>query len=78
MHHVMPLQGLRSGETAHIVDVVGLPDQVQRIKEMGLRSGVQVEMVRAGAPCILRLAGHKLCFRANDSLNVLVRPAVPA
>ncbi len=78
MHHLMPLARLRNGELAQIVEIVGRPDQVQRIKELGLRNGVEVQMVRSGAPCILKLAGQRLCFRASESLNVLVRMAVPA
>jgi hypothetical protein len=30
-------------------------------------------MVQSGSPCIIRMSGHKLCFRHNDALNVLVR-----
>ena len=32
-------------------------------------------MFRAGNPCIIRLAGHKVCLRADDLLHVLVEPA---
>ena len=53
--------------------VVGQPEQVHRLEELGLRGGTTVEMVQNGSPCIIRLAGHKLCFRADDMLHVLVR-----
>ena len=78
MPDIIPLNRLRSGETASIVEVVGRSDQVQRIKELGLHDGVEITMIRSGSPCIIRLAGHALCIRANELLNVLVRPAVPA
>ena len=77
MHRLVPLNRLRTGETALIVEVVGRSDQVQRIKELGLRDGTAISMVRSGSPCIIRLAGQTLCIRANELLNVLVEPAVP-
>jgi Fe2+ transport system protein FeoA len=41
--------------------------------ELGLRDGADIEMVQSGSPCIIRLAGHKLCFRADELFSVLVR-----
>lgn len=76
--HLVPLNRLPAGETAQIAEVVGRPDQVRRIKELGLHDGIEISMVRSGSPCIIRLAGQTLCIRANDLLNVLVRPGVPA
>ena len=78
MAGLIPLNRLRAGETGRVAEVVGRSDQVQRIKELGLHDGVEIAMVRSGSPCIIRLAGHTLCIRANQLLNVLVRPAVPA
>lgn len=78
MNELIPLDRLQTGEIAQVVEIVGRPEQVQRIKELGLRDGVEVAVVRSGRPCILRLAGQTLCFRASEFLDVLVRPAVPA
>ena len=75
MHDLVPLHLLDTGQVGHIGQVVGLPGQVQRLEELGLRGGAKVEVVRAGTPCIIRLSGQKLCFRADDLLNVLVRLA---
>ena len=72
---VIPLRLLPPGQTGEVVEIVGDPHQVHRLEELGLRAGMTVEMVQAGSPCIIRLAGHKLCFRHNKRLNVLVRPA---
>jgi ferrous iron transport protein A len=77
MHHLVPLNRLRTGETALVAEVLGRADQVQRIKELGLCDGTQISMVRSGSPCIIRIGGQTLCIRANDLLNVLVEPAVP-
>ena len=78
MHELIPLNRLRTGRIAQVAEVVGRPEQVQRIHELGLRDGAEVQMVRSGSPCIIRLAGHTLCFRPNDLLSVFVRTGVTA
>ncbi|MHB1036951.1 MAG: FeoA family protein [Pirellulales bacterium] len=71
---LIPLDRLPTGQSATVGQVVGHPDQVHRLEELGIRCGALVEMFRAGSPCIIRLAGQKLCFRANGLVNVLVTP----
>ena len=68
----IPLTLLRSGERARIQQLAGQSELVRRMEEMGLRAGQQVEMLQAGSPCIIRLAEHKLCLRADELLTVLV------
>ena len=71
---VIPLHRLPAGRCAKIVDVLGHPDHVHRLEEFGLRGGMQIEMFRTGNPCIIRLAGVKVCLRSDDRLNVMVEP----
>jgi ferrous iron transport protein A len=78
MPDMIPLDRLRAGEIAQIVSVVGRPEQVHRMKELGLHDGAEVSVIQSGSPCIIRLAGQTLCIRANELLRVLVRPAVTA
>lgn len=73
MIHDIPLHFLAAGEQARVVQVTGELEAVQRLMEMGLGPGTLVEMVTPGSPCILRLNGHKLCFRADDLLSILVQ-----
>ena len=73
-HSLMPLDMLRPGEWAEVADVGGDPAWVCRMAEMGLQAGCPVQMVQDGAPCLLRVAGCKLCLRADDSAHILVRP----
>jgi Fe2+ transport system protein FeoA len=73
MQAPIPLYLLRPGEEAEVAELVGRPDEVQRLAEIGFQTGALVEMVQSGAPCIIRLAGHKLCFREGESFQVLVR-----
>jgi Fe2+ transport system protein FeoA len=71
--NVIPLHFLSRGEVAEIDQLVGRVDEVHRLEELGLRSGVVVEMLQPGTPCIVGLAGHRLCFRQNDAVGILVR-----
>jgi ferrous iron transport protein A len=73
VHDLIPLSLLPTGQSARVDQVLGLPDEVHRLEELGLRGGASIEMVQSGSPCIIRLAGHKLCFRADELLSVLVR-----
>jgi Fe2+ transport system protein FeoA len=74
MYDMIPLWALAPGQTGRISEILGDPLQVHRLNELGLHPGSMVEMVQAGAPCIIRMSGNKLCFRQNAGLNVLVRP----
>jgi Fe2+ transport system protein FeoA len=73
MQDLVPLRQLGSGQTARIGRLVGCPEHVQRMEEMGLRSGATVEMVKSGVPCIVELSGARLCFRESDSFSIFVR-----
>jgi len=72
----IPLKHLLAGQSARISRIIGHPDHVHRLEEFGLRGGTKIQMFRPGNPCIIRLAGSKVCLRANDLLHVLVEPAV--
>ena len=73
---MIPLHELPAGRSACVSSILGEPDQVHRLHEFGLRGGTMIEMFRPGNPCIIRLAGNKVCLRADDLLRVLVEPTV--
>jgi len=73
-HDLLPLDMLRPGEWADVADVGGDQAWVCRMAELGLQPGCRVQMLRDGTPCLLRVAGCKLCLRSNDSAQILVRP----
>jgi ferrous iron transport protein A len=73
MPNLLPLQLLPSGHRARIDQLLGRPDDVHRLQELGLRVGSRVEMVQTGKPCIVTLDGAKLAFRHDDDCHVLVR-----
>jgi Fe2+ transport system protein FeoA len=57
---------------AEISQVLGSPEQVRRLEELGFRDGARLEVVRGGSPCIVRVAGTTLCFRHDELVRVLV------
>lgn len=71
---LIPLETLRVGQSAQIGRIHGHLDHVHRLKELGFHRGAKVEMYRPGNPCIIRLAGGKLCLRSDDLLRVFVEP----
>ena len=73
MYDLIPLNLLPAGQTANIDRVTGQREHVHRLEELGLRGGATIEMVQSGSPCIVRLAGQKLCVRADELLSILVR-----
>ena len=70
----IPLQMLKVGQQGRVGQLLGQRAQVQRLMELGFREGELIEVLQAGAPCIVQLSGTKLCFRQADALSVLVEP----
>jgi ferrous iron transport protein A len=78
MHDMVPISVLRPGQQAEVRQVVGRPEQVQRLEELGVRNGVALEMVQAGTPCIIRVGATKLCFRDGEMCSVFVAARMSA
>ena len=78
MYDLVPINCLPTGQIAEVGQLLGRTDQVQRLEELGLRVGQQIEMIRCGSPCILRVGTKQYGFRANDLLKILVKPALLA
>jgi len=78
MHDLLTLTGLRPGQTAEVFQLVGAPERIRRLEELGLRAGAWLEMVRPGSPCIFRVGGTTLCFRDDEISSVIVRPRMSA
>ncbi|MFO0955867.1 MAG: FeoA family protein [Isosphaeraceae bacterium] len=71
---VMSLKSLRAGQSGQIIELTGDPDLIHRLREIGLQEGLVVRMLQPGNPCMIRLAGRKLGFRADGAAHVMVRP----
>jgi Fe2+ transport system protein FeoA len=69
-----PHTALQAGDFGEIHSVVGAPELVRHLAELGLRQGSHLEMIQQGATCILRINGTKLCVRGDELLRVMVTP----
>jgi Fe2+ transport system protein FeoA len=78
MHELLPISALLPGQRAEVRQVVGRPEQTRRLEELGLRAGASLELVQSGSPCIIRVAGTKLCLRDGESCSVLVAARMSA
>jgi Fe2+ transport system protein FeoA len=76
--HLVPLPLLQAGESGCVGEITGASGLVHRLREMGLRAGASVRVIRGGSPCVFRLDGQKLCVRAEEVAGVLVRVAATA
>jgi len=73
---LIPLDMLRPGEHAHVVEVCGDASWVGRLAAMGLREGCKLEVLQPGSPCLLQVANCKLCLRGTESSQILVQPVL--
>ncbi len=64
---------LLAGQTAVVESVLCASDEAHHLRELGLRDGATVEMIRPGNPCLVRLGGQKLGLRSDVLSTVLVR-----
>lgn len=71
---MIPLDMLRSGERAQVVEVTGDAAWVCRLAEMGLREGCHLTVLQPGSPCLLKVADCRLCLRGADTSGIFVRP----
>jgi Fe2+ transport system protein FeoA len=71
---VLPLEWLRPGEWADVAEVSGEPGWVCRMAELGIRTGCRLRVLQGGSPCLLQVAGCRLCLRADEANQILVRP----
>jgi ferrous iron transport protein A len=78
MPDLVPIAFMQPGQTAEVRQIVGQPEQVRRMEELGVRSGVTLELVQAGKPCIVRVGPAKLCFRDGEMCSVLVAARMSA
>ena len=72
---LLPLNLLKPCEEAHVAELLGDEQQVQRLAEMGLNVGANIRMLRPGSPCLIALAGKRLSLRLNSDVEVFVSTA---
>jgi Fe2+ transport system protein FeoA len=73
MPDTLPLQLLAAGQRARIDQLLGHPEEVHRLQELGMRVGTSIEMLQSGSTCIVQLDGARLAFRDHEGFRVLVK-----
>ena len=72
---VVPLEFLTAGERGRVVDVDGAEGTAMRLAEIGIRAGIDLQMLRPGRPCIVAVGNQRLSLRVDNSAVVLVKTA---
>jgi Fe2+ transport system protein FeoA len=73
VHELIPLHFAPAGAAVRVAQLLGSPQEISRLHELGLREGTVIEVLQSGSPCIIRWADHKLCFGLGDGFQVVVR-----
>ncbi len=69
------LASLRPGQTGVVEGFSQIDESAQRLMQMGLVEGSEVEVLRyapAGDPMEIRVMGYNLSLRGKEAANVLV------
>ena len=73
MPDTFPLQMLSAGQRARVDQLLGRPEEVHRLQELGIRIGTPIEMLQSGTTCIVKLDGARLAVRDHEGCRVLVK-----
>lgn len=68
------LRSMRAGEIGMVSGVCDKGPSARRLAEFGLVRGATVQMIRSGAPCILRIEHTRLSVGASLQDGVLLAP----
>jgi ferrous iron transport protein A len=71
----LPLAEIRAGEAAIIVGIDAGELSAKRLADLGFVPGVRIEMVRRGAPCIVRIDGTRIGLGKQLQRAILMVPA---
>ena len=68
------LSGLKAGEVAFVDRIASANGATKRLADMGFVRGARLEMLRPGAPCIVRLNGVCVGLGQAYQTSILVGP----
>lgn len=75
------LDRIPRGASVRVLAVDGGDAIARRLDDLGLRVGVEVEVIRQaplGDPTVFELHGYQLCLRRTESQRVRVSPDAPS
>ncbi|HLN28457.1 MAG TPA: FeoA family protein [Gemmataceae bacterium] len=70
----LPLELIKPGQWAEVLEITGEPTYVTRMADIGVRAGSRLRVLRQGSPCLLLVGGCRLSFRGQSHMQILVRP----
>ena len=70
----LSLRSMRAGDAGLVTAFHNADGSARRLAEFGLICGATVEMIRAGAPCIVRIGHTRLSVGASLQDRVLLSP----
>ena len=68
----IPMRSMRAGDVGMVTDLRDSSSSARRLAEFGLVRGATVEMIRSGAPCIVRIEHTRLSVGAPLQDGVLL------
>lgn len=81
MPNTKTLDQIPKGQLVHVLSVMGDDPIARRLNELGIRRGVQIEVIRRaplGDPTVFELCGYQLCLRKTESARVRVSTTAEA
>ena len=73
-HTLLPLELVKPGQWAEVLEITGEPSCVTRMAEFGVRAGSRLRVLRQGSPCLVLVGSSRLSVRGESHLQILVRP----
>jgi ferrous iron transport protein A len=77
MPNTETLDQISKGGFVRVIGVVGDDPIARRLNDLGIREGVQIEVIRRaplGDPTVFELCGYQLCLRKSESTRIRVSP----
>lgn len=71
----VPLSALRAGDTALVVGITAEQMAAKRLADLGFVPGVRIELIRRGAPCIVRIEGTRIGLGTQLQESIHTVPA---
>jgi len=75
------LDEIPKGKIVRVLHIEGNDPIARRLGELGIRKGVEVEVLRRaplGDPTLFELCGYQLCLRRSESARIRVEEPSPA
>lgn len=73
---IFPLDSLSRRERGTVFDLEGPASVVHRMREIGIREGATIEMVRPGQPCLVCIDNRRISIRCQDCQILVSRQVV--